>query len=353
MTKSLILLVFLLVQSVAFAQTQERILVKFRNSAIVRIVPVQQGLEAPSVLALSKRRDVEFAEMDQLVEPASIPNDPLYKFQWHLPSIHCPQAWDVTTGSTGVTIAIIDSGCAPGHPDLMANYVAGWNFYDRSTNTGDVTGHGTAVAGTCASIGNNGIGVAGVSWHSKIMPLRMTDRYGIGSWSGIVLAMQWAVDHGAKVINCSYAFLMASQSIKAMAQYATDHGCLFFIPSGNTGGLISYPADPNIIVVGGTDQYNRRVGFSSYGPSVTLCAPATAIYTTDLPAYGWYHQWQGTSMSSPLAAGVASLIWSKHPEWTNWQVRDALIHGVDDLGPIGWDQQFGFGKINAFKAVMN
>ncbi len=129
--------------------------------------------------AFRKRAEVESAEVDLLVPPDGVtPNDPLYPSQWHLSRIAAPDAWSTTTGSSGIIIAILDSGVDGSHPDLASKMVSGWNFYDNNANTTDVYGHGTKVAGTAAAAGNNGTGVASVAWNCLIMPVRISDTSG-------------------------------------------------------------------------------------------------------------------------------------------------------------------------------
>ncbi len=141
----------------------------------VRILSVPEPARDRVLEALSHNPNIEFAEPDALLEPTLIPNDTYYSSAWHLPKVKAPQAWDITTGSSAVTIAILDSGVAASHPDFAGKLVAGWNFYDNNSNTADVDGHGTMVAGVAAALSNNGIGVTSLAWGCKIMPLRIAE----------------------------------------------------------------------------------------------------------------------------------------------------------------------------------
>src|ERR1041385_6804033 len=155
--------------------------------------------------ALSARGDVEFAELDQVLKPADItPNDPWYPNEWVLTKIGTPAAWSSTTGSQNVVIAILDTGVDSTHPDLQNLIVPGWNAYDNNSDTRDVGNHGTAVAGTAAALSNNGIGIASVCWSCKLMPIRVSDINGYGSYSAMASGLAWAADHGARVANISY-----------------------------------------------------------------------------------------------------------------------------------------------------
>src|SRR5262245_38997094 len=134
-----------------------------------------QASEKAFVNRFRSQSEVQFAELDQIVEPANIPpNDPYYPNEWHLTKISAPAAWATSTGSAAVTIAIIDTGCEPTHPDLANKYVPGWNFYDNNSNTADVYGHGTAVAGAAAAMSDNGAGMASISWGARLMPIRVS-----------------------------------------------------------------------------------------------------------------------------------------------------------------------------------
>lgn len=320
----------------------------------VHAVDLPQGQdEGQTVLKLRGHKDVEFAELDGLVPAAGTTNDPGLANQWYLNNISAPAAWDITTGSSNVVVAVLDSGCDPAHPDLTPNYLPGWNFVDNNTNTSDVQGHGTAVAGCVGASGNNGIGIASVSWSSWVMPVRIAynnNGQAYAYWSTVAQGMQWAVDHGAKIENCSYVGLTGSATIQSAAQYVYNHGGLFVACAGNDNVNPGFAANPYIIIVSGTDSGNNRAYFSDFGNFVTVCAPATNIYTTSNgKTYGY---WAGTSFASPIVAAVLALEWAINPNLSNAQVRSIMIQTVDDLGAAGWDQYFGYGKVNAYRAVV-
>jgi thermitase len=371
------LLIALLLLSIAsFAQNyaKGRILVKFRdsvttvqaNTALGKVrargalrlghLPVHAIFlpsdenETDAVATLRARPEVEFAEVDARLMPAATPNDPLYPNQWHLPNISAPQAWDLTVGNPNLIVAILDSGCNPTHPDLVPNYVPGWNFYDNNSDTHDVFGHGTAVAGCVGAAGNNGIGIASVSFVSKIMPCRVTDTSGTAYSSTITSALQWAADHGARIANLSFQGIPGSSAVISAAQYFYDKGGLVVCASGNSGSDLGYAASPYLIVVSGTDQNNNLASFSSFGADVTVSAPAVNIYTTT--SGGGYGGGSGTSFASPVACGVLALAWSANPYLTNAQLQTVLQQSADDLGTTGWDKYFGYGKVNAYQAAL-
>lgn len=310
--------------------------------------------EVDAVVRLRSDPAVSFAEVDALARGESVPNDPLYSTQWYLSSVNAPSAWDLlaTVTNSPPTVAVLDSGCDPTHPDLIAKYVAGWNFVDGNSNTADVQGHGTAVAGCVGAVGNNGIGIASVSWSCNLMPVRIAFNNGGSAyayWSTVATGMQWAVDNGARIENCSYVGLAGSSTITSAAQYVHDHGGMFVACAGNDNVDPGFAANQNIIIASGTDSANNRASFSDYGQFVTVCAPATPIETTQNG--GTYGQWQGTSFSSPMVAGVLADCLQAQPGLTPDQLWSIVTSTATDLGAVGWDPYFGYGLVNTTTAV--
>src|SRR5262245_44341749 len=190
----------------------------------LRIARVPEEHLDKLLAALQHNPNIEFAEPDYILEPTLVPNDTYYSLAWHLPKISAPAAWDVSVGTSNVTVAILDSGIDATHPDLAGRIVAGYNFYDNNTNLTDVTGHGTAVAGTAVANGNNAVGVAALTWNCFIMPLRIADTNGYGTSSAISSALTWAADHGARVANISYGNVTKVASIDTAAEYFQSKG---------------------------------------------------------------------------------------------------------------------------------
>lgn len=312
-------------------------------------LPIQMhGREQALVQALARNPHIKFAEVDGAIAMQQIPADPYYTSAWHLPKIQAPAAWDIATG-TGITIAILDGGVQSTHPDLAGHVVPGWNFYDNNSNTSDVNGHGTRVAGTAAAVGNNGIGVTGGAWNAKIMPMRISDTYGnITYYSIVANALVWAADHGARVANMSYIVSNVS-TIQNAAQYMRNKGGVVVASAGNTGLYMSSPNTSTMITVAATDSANLRTSWSTYGPIVDVTAPGVSIWTTNVGSgYGAY---SGTSYSSPLTAGVVALMLSANPALQPAQVDSILTSTATDLGAVGRDDYYGAGLINASKAV--
>ena len=299
-------------------------------------------------VALARRPEFQFVEKNLIHAPVASPDDPYYLMQWHLPAISAPSAWDLVQGD-GVTIAILDSGVDPTHPDLAAKLVPGYNFYDNNNDTADVYGHGTKVAGTAAAAGNNNLGVAGVAWNALLMPIRVTGTDGYAYTSTLSQGLIWAADHGARVMNMSFSGVAGISTITSAAQYARNLGGVVVAAAGNCGCYDSTPENPYIISVSATDSSDNLASFSSRGEYVDLAAPGEGIYTTVMGGYGSV---SGTSFASPITAGVVSLIMAANPGLAPAEVEQVLKTTADDLGDPGPDTSFGSGLVNAHQAVL-
>ena len=301
------------------------------------------------VNALSACPEVAFAELDPVAVPDFTVNDPSYATQWHLKKIAAPTAWDSTLGDSSVIIAILDTGVNSLHPDLASKIVAGWNTYDNNADTSDVYGHGTAVAGSAAASSNNGVGVAAPAVNCKIMPMRISDKSGLGYGSTIASALTWAANHGARVANVSFR-MDFSATVTAAAQYFMSKGGVVTMSAGNENTYYASATDnPYVLTVGATTSTDALASFTNTGGNIDLVAPGCSIYTTNRA--GAYSSWSGTSFSAPITAGVAALVISAKPSLTGAQVQDILEQSADDLGATGYDTGFGWGRLNAAKAV--
>ncbi len=296
---------------------------------------------------------VEFVEQEQIFEEALIPNDPWYQGgaaeQWYLPQIGAPAAWDVTTGDSGVIIAILDSGILESHEDIgTSKMVQGWNVRTNSADTTPVRGHGTAVAGIAAAASNNSIGIASVAWGSRMMPVIVSNEYGQTATAILATGLTWAADHGARVANMSFE-IFDTPTLRAGAQYFEERGGVVVQSAGNSGIFDPDEDDPYILRVSGTDANDVLATFSVTGNNVDLAAPAVSLITTDW--HGTYSSGMGTSFSAPIVSGVAALMLSANPDLSGPQVQDILKQSADDLGPSGWDPSYGWGRVNAARAV--
>lgn len=292
-------------------------------------------------------------ELDRRVNSAMAVTDPYIGSEWHLAKIGATTAWDTPQGA-GVTIAILDSGVDGSHPDLVGNLVPGYNLVSNNSDTADVCGHGTAVAGSAAARTNNGIGVAGVAGQAKIMPIRVAEYNsstgGCSAYlSTIASGITYAADHGARIANVSYGPLAGSSTIQSAAQYMKSKGGLVFVSAGNNGIDENITPTTTLIAVSASDSSDAKASWSSYGAFVSLAAPGAGIWTTSKG--GTYGGWNGTSFSSPVAAGVAALMMSAAPSLDGAAIEQAMFSTAVDLGAPGRDPYFGYGRVNADAGV--
>jgi len=317
----------------------------------IHIIDLPIGSERAMVNKLRNNPHFKFAELDQMVPVAATANDPYLGSEWHINKIGANTAWDSSQGD-GVTIAILDSGVDSAHADLAGNLVAGYNSYDNNTNTADVCGHGTKVAGSAAAVTNNALGVAGVAGRAKIMPIRIAF-VSSGScyayFSTMASGLTWAADHGARIANISYASVPTSSAVQSAANYLRSKGGLLFVSAGNYNRDEGFTPTTTMIPVSATASNDTRASFSSYGAFVALSAPGSGIYTT--VQGGGYGGVNGTSFSSPIAAAVGALVMSANASLTADQVQDILFSTAVDLGTAGRDIYFGYGRVNAAGAV--
>ena len=249
-----------------------------------------------------------------------------------------------------MTIAILDSGVDAGHPDLQARLVPGWNFYDNNSNTADVHGHGTAVAGAAAASTNNAAGVAAIAGEARIMPVRIADANAYAYWSTVAQGVTWAADNGARVINISYVGVAGSSTVRSAAQYAKDRGGLVVVCAGNNGRDEGISPTTTMIPVSATDGGDGKTSWSSWGSFVAMSAPGADIWTTSRG--GAYQPWNGTSFASPITAGVIATMMAANPSLKPAEVESLLFGTAVDLGSAGRDPYFGFGRVNAAAAVV-
>jgi serine protease len=314
--------------------------------------------------------DVEVAEpLVQVQALAFTPNDPEFGKQWNLRMIHMPEAWDISHGK-GVTVAVIDTGIAYENrddfvqvPDLAgARFVEGYDFVNDTTHPNDENGHGTHVAGTIAQRTNNGVGVAGIAFEARLMPLKVLDRSGIGNSADIADAIRWAVDHGAKVLNLSLGGPGYSGVMERAVAYARSKGAVVVCAAGNSGqGQVSYPAAyAGAVAVGAVGPDGQLAPYSSYGEALDIVAPGgntrlgpgngilqATIDRSDFrkPVLAEY---QGTSMATPHVAGVAALLFAAGARSPD-EVERALYAGAQSEG--AWTPRAGHGRLDALGAL--
>ena len=284
----------------------------------------------------------------------TIPNDPEYWRQWHHPRMNCPLAWDLVTGDPNIVIAIVDGGVELDHPDLVDALVPGYNSKDAlaQVDGGDVSdihgGHGTHVAGVAAAIGNNGSHTTGVGWGFSIMPIRYTNDPNGGLLGDILAGARWAVDHGAKCVNVSQTGV-EHEPVQTTGEYITGQGGLLFWAAGNDGRDLSWFNWPDVIVVGATDPNDNRPPWSAYGRAVDVFAPGSEIIS--LYINGGLGIGSGTSAACPMASGIGALVWAVRPCLPPDLVKECIFFACEDLGVPGNDDEWGWGRVDAFGAV--
>lgn len=332
------------------AGVQQRVLMR----QAIRVIKLAEADAEALLETLRRDPTIEFAERDYLAEAALLPNDPSAQngSQWHLAKIQSPAAWNSTTGSN-IIVAVLDSGVNFQHPDLAANLLPGYDFVWDDTDPTDDFGHGTAVAGAAAAIGNNGIGGAGVAYGAKILPVKVMDAMGYAAYSAIADGIRYAVDHGARIINLSIAGSAASSTLQSAVDYAWSNNVVVVAAAGNNANTTpQYPAAcAHVLAVSATTAGDTRAAFSSYGSHLALAAPGENILTTSRSLANPYTTSSGTSLASPIVAASAALVASANRGLAADQIAALLEQTADDLGPTGFDTSFGYGRLNAARAV--
>ena len=353
-----------------------------------------------AVKNLRKREDVVSADLNFYFKKLAVPNDQYYKLQWDLPLMNLPQTWDITTGSSEVVVAVIDTGVLMQHPDLQGKFIDGYDFIKNLTSALDGNGidnnpddpgddaangssfHGTHVAGTIGALTNNNDGIASVSWQTKIMPLRVLGKNGEGTLYDIEQAIRYAAglsnDSGkfpskrADIINMSLGGY-DPMNWDALIADVRKNGVFIVAAAGNDGDTTpNYPAAmAGVIGVAAVDMDKKRASYSNYNSSVDVAAPGGAS-EKDLNGDGvpdgilssagddssgaiqmTYLTYVGTSMATPHIAGVIALMKAVNPQLTPDQFDSLLASGAltEDLGTTGRDNSMGYGLIDAYKAV--
>lgn len=352
------------------------------------VVPMTEPNLEEELARWRSRSDVEFVEPNYPMKLFLSPDDPLYSNQWALRNtgqsgnhdpydppigdagrdVDAESAWNITTGSNTIVVAVIDAGINITHPDLAANIVTGFDFGDNDSNPDDTCfnanallnahGHGTHVSGIIGAVGNNGVGVAGLSWTGKIMPLKVADSSCEIFTDDVVSAINYARTNGAHVINMSLGG-QHSVALDAAIDAADAADIVLVAAAGNEGNpsetpTNSYPAFySNVIAVAATDRNDQLATFSNHGTWIDISAPGVGIlstYPADLGTYGYL---SGTSMATPLVAAAAALVLADDPALTSAQVRTRLLTAADNIDSqnIAYIGKMGAGRLNVLNAL--
>ena len=349
------------------------------------LIRIPEGV-APEIMVtgLAAETAVEYAELNHQVSIFFVPDDPYYSFQWNLDNdstggINTQTAWDLQQGDPNVIVAVLDTGVAFENyagflqaPDLAQTpFVPGYDFVEDDVHPNDDEGHGTHVTGTIAQSTNNELGVAGVAFGCSIMPVKVLDNEGVGDHFNIAEGIYFAVEHGARVINMSFGGAATSRTLRNAVAFAYEQGVTIVCAAGNDyleGNATSYPAayDDYCISVGAVRYDNTRAYYSSTGPHIDLAAPGGDVtvdqnhdgypdgvlqqtFTLDPTDFAYYF-FQGTSMATPHVSGVAALLVSRGVTEPD-KVREAMEMTARDVGPVGWDMQYGWGIVDAGAAL--
>jgi len=306
-------------------------------------------------------------------DTGNLPLDPKFGSQWSL--LNTGQSIDGQVGDAGadvgalvawsqdahpsgpfVKIAVVDTGVSPNHPDLQGRLIPGFNTIGDPDDTDDKgSSHGTHVAGVIAAVRNNETGIAGLASRVRIMPIRVFNEFGFGFESQFVDGVTWAVDHGADIISMSLGYPTATGLMYDTCMYAHESGVVLIASTGNTAGQgVQYPAKyETTIAVGATDNRDEIWSNSTRGPEITLSAPGVDVVSTwDTPSEPATYKIQtGTSVAVPHVAGTAALLLTVNRDLTPNDIAWVLNTTAKDLGEPGWDEVYGYGRIDAGLAV--
>jgi serine protease len=349
------------------------------------VVAVPAGTTAKELVQKYQEESaVEYAELNGIRHACYVPNDAYYVYQWHLPSIFMPDAWDVSTFGDGAVVALLDSGVAyrtsgiyAQAPDLAGcSFAAGYDFVNDDSYPDDDLGHGTHMAGCIAQTTGNYIGAAGVAPSATIMPVKIMNPYGDSNITWETEGIDYAVNNGANIINLSLGGSETYQDEEDACDAARDANVVLFSCSGNTASSsVFYPGGYDSVVCVGAILYNNtRASYSNYGSGLSLCAPGGDLNLDqngdgfgdgilqqthddqDFTSF-YYYFMPGTSPACALASGVAALMVGLReylkpgdpmtPATIEWLMESTAT----DLGSSGWDQYYGSGKINAYTAL--
>lgn len=330
------------------------------NVASVRFPNQQVAQQAMTTLLVG--RQAELAEPDSLIGSDSVAaetvpvddpdfNNPQRGYGQQRVQLHA--AWSYTYGASSIVVAVIDSGIDLAHPEFAGRIAQGYDFVNCDNDPTDDNGHGTHVTGI-VGMALDGVGSAGMCPACTIMPLKVLNADNRGNASGVVRAILFATDQGARVINVSLGTVSDSTTMQDAIAYAQERSVVVVASVGNYGNNIPrYPAAyPEVLAVGATNQDDGVWGQSNYGAWVDLTAPGVSIYSTAMDSTEHaYTSMSGTSAATAFVSGMAALVLSQNSELTPAEVQALILENVDDLGAPGRDDYFGAGRLNAYRTL--
>ncbi|KKR21795.1 MAG: peptidase S8 and S53, subtilisin, kexin, sedolisin [Parcubacteria group bacterium GW2011_GWE2_39_37] len=392
----------------------DEIIIKYKNKESLEVFKLNREDDYYQMLdKFQKDKSIEYAEPNFTFKASLIPSDTHYNDQWYLQKIKATNGWNITRESPEIIIAIIDSGIQINHPDLKNNIwknskeidgntkdddnngflndINGWDFVNNTPDpnpkfepgyTNDLM-HGTIIAGLIASEGNNATGITGVTWKTKLMPLKALNDKGEGTASNVIKAIDYAVSNGASIINLSFVGFGYSQGMDEAIKRAYDAGIIVVAAAGNEStktegfSLASSPMYPvcldgrpnenRVIGVAATDAMDQKTFFSSYGlKCVDISAPGVSMFSTVIyspkhmlnnrPLEKYYDgYWSGTSVATPIISGALALIEATNPKFTRKQVIANLLNHADNINRLNpnYLNQLGSGRLNLEASLTN
>ncbi|MBI2621183.1 MAG: peptidase S8 [Candidatus Levybacteria bacterium] len=298
---------------------------------------------------------VEYAEPNFLAAAFLTPNDPYYGSQWNLQKVLVEEAYDLAKGG-GALIAVVDTGVDGSHPDLSGLVIEGYNTIDENNNSFDDHGHGTHVAGIASAQTDNGSGIASMSFASSVLPVKVLNKDGVGTYADVSEGIIYASDNGARIVNLSLGGSSDSETLKRAVRYAQSKGSILVAAAGNSGNDAPvYPAAyEGVLAVSASDKNDNLAPFSSYGSNIFAASPGVSI-TSSVPGSD-YKQASGTSMAAPHVSGLLALSISHKPELSNSELIDQIKQNAEKVGQYsynedGWNPYFGYGRISAGKTL--
>jgi subtilase family protein len=285
---------------------------------------------------------------------ATTPNDPQFPSQWALTKVRAPQAWDITQGNASIKVAVVGTGVVSTLTDLQGQLGAGYNAISPGGSTQDdfgTYGDGTATAGIIGAATNNGTDIAGVSWHVTMLPVKVCDLTGNCPNAAIAAGINWAVSNGAQIINVGPALnpTSATTDINSAVANAVSRGVLVVASAGNYAGYVGYPANlPGVIAVGATDSTDTVASFSGRGAQLALVAPGVMVLS--LARQGCCISFTGSEFAAAHVSGALGLLLAAGVPAST--AKTAVLQGALDLGTVGWDSTYGYGRLDICNALV-